>query len=226
MPDPIHQSFMSQKSLEIFDQTKIFENPYFQSLASGGMSKDVFCASQKQFFYAVEFYPRPMALLVARIPDGQKRLDILRNVLEEHGNLEAQHFHASTFKQFLTSLECQEKSFPDQGAAIRAFNSTLVSTCAFDPIEIPLACLGIIEFAFSKISGLIGKSVVSHKWVEPHNLIHYSTHKTLDIQHALEFFSLVEPEWSIPEKKKLACIGLNLGAYILDRLYRDLCDPI
>lgn len=209
-------------SLEVFEKYRIFENPYFLSLADGSMEKRTFFTSQQQFFYAVEFFSRPMAILLARIPDGQKRLDILRNVLEEHGNLESASFHAATFKRFLDSFGYQETSFPEEGPASLAFNHTLISLCSFDAIETPIACLGVIELAFSKISGIIGQGIIQRDWIKKDNLYHYSLHEALDIDHALEFFNLIESSWDIPEKKKAIKKGLNLGVYIFDRLYRDL----
>ena len=61
--------------------------PYFRALIQGGMSREVFLESQRHFAHAVAFFPRPMAALVARLPDPRQRLDLLRNLVEEHGDL-------------------------------------------------------------------------------------------------------------------------------------------
>src|SRR4051812_15114042 len=60
-------------------------NPYLRALKTGSMSLAQFRHSQEQFFWAVSFFSRPMAAMVARIPDAKARLDILHNVVEEHG---------------------------------------------------------------------------------------------------------------------------------------------
>lgn len=45
-----------------------------------------------------------MAALVGRVPDPRQRLDILCNLVEEHGELEERSFHHTTFQQFLDTL--------------------------------------------------------------------------------------------------------------------------
>src|SRR5690606_5952223 len=82
----------------------IWQNPYLEALSDGSMSMDVFRASQEQFYFAVAFFSRPMAGLVARSPDYASRIDILHNVVEEHGDFRLSRSHAATFDAFLTSL--------------------------------------------------------------------------------------------------------------------------
>ena len=45
----------------------------------------------------------------------------------------------------------------------------------------------------------------------------------LDLQHAQDFFELIEKEWLNPKTRPLVEKGLKLGVYIFDRLYSDLC---
>src|SRR5438552_6048402 len=54
---------------EVLKRIGILDNPYLQSLADGSMPLEAFRRSQEQFFFAVTFFPRPMAALVGRIPD-------------------------------------------------------------------------------------------------------------------------------------------------------------
>ena len=68
------------------------------------MSLAGFRASQEQFFFAVTFFPRPMAALIGRIPNPRARLDILHNLVEEHGEFDEERFHHTTFQQFLRSI--------------------------------------------------------------------------------------------------------------------------
>jgi pyrroloquinoline-quinone synthase len=105
---------------------------------------------------------------------------------------------------------------------VRAFNSVLTTACVLDEIEVGIACMGMIEFAFADISAAIGKSVIERGWLTPDTLTHYKLHAAIDHRHADEFFSVVEPVWDEPQKKYLIEQGLALGAYIFDRLYRDL----
>lgn len=202
----------------------IMNNPYLRALADGSMSLDVFRRSQEQFFFAVTFFPRPMAVLVGRIPHPRQRLDILHNLVEEHGEFQEASFHHNTFQQFLrtlgddpTLLERMPVSPP-----LRAFNSVLTAACVLDELEVGVGCMGIIEHAFAGISARIGKAVVANGWIKPEALVHYKLHAEIDERHAEEFFAVIELRWDDPKRRYFIEQGLELGAYIFDRLYRDL----
>lgn len=95
---------------------------------------------------------------------------------------------------------------------------------ALDELEVGVACMGTIEFAFAGISAAIGKSVVDRGWIPAERLVHYKLHAEIDERHAEEFFAVIEPSWDDPRRRYYIEQGLELGAYIFDRLYRDMHD--
>ncbi|MBY0528214.1 MAG: iron-containing redox enzyme family protein [Gemmataceae bacterium] len=202
----------------------ILKNPYFLALKDATMTRDAFRRSQEQFFFAVTFFPRPMAALVGRIPDPKARLDILHNLVEEHGEFQEDAFHHNTFQRFLQTLGVPPGTVNDVPMipALRAFNSVLTAACVLDELEVGVGCMGIIEHAFSPISALIGQAVVAHGWVKREELVHYQLHAEIDERHAEEFFAVVEPAWNNPARRYFVEQGLELGAYVFDRLYHDL----
>jgi len=211
----------AERALEI---SGIRRNPYLQTLQDGSMTLDAFRRSQEQFFYAVSFFPRPMAALVGRIPNPKARLDVLHNLVEEHGEFDESRFHHTTFQGFLRSIGSAPERL-ENGAlspALRAFNSVLTCACVLDELEVGVACMGIIEYAFAGISATIGQAVVQRGWVPQAELIHYALHAQIDERHAEEFFAVVEPLWDDPARRYFIEQGLELGAYAFDRLYLDL----
>ena len=210
----------------ILHRVGLYENPYFAELAAGRLGLEAFRASQEQFFFAVAFFSRPMAGLVARSPDYASRIDILHNVVEEHGDFHMASSHAATFQVFLQSLGADPARWRTTrpAAAVHAFNSVLYSACLLEELELGIACMGIIEYAFAELSARIGNGVVDRGWVTREKLVHYTLHAELDQRHAEEFFLLVEPKWDDPAKRELIERGLALGAHVFDRLYRDLYD--
>lgn len=200
-------------------------NPFFRALEAGEFPLEAFRATQEQFLHAVSFFPRPMAALVGRIPDAGARLEILRNLVEEHGEFDERRFHRTTFRGFLRSigsdperLDPQRELWPE----IRAFNSVLTCACVLDELEVGVACMGIVEQAFAGISAAIGRAVVRHGWVRESDLVHYRLHAEIDERHAEEFYAVIEPLWDAPARHHFIDQGLQLGAYVFDRLYRDL----
>ena len=200
----------------------IMSNPYFLALSSGAMTLPDFRRTQEQFFYAVTFFPRPMATLLARIPDPKARLDILHNLVEEHGEFKERAFHHNTFQTFLKSIGGSVKHSLPLWPEVRAFNSVLTTACTFDEVEVGVACMGVIEYSFARISAVIGKAVVARGWVEERRLAHYKLHAEIDERHSEEFFAIVERAWRKPARRYFIEQGLSLGLYAFDRLYRDL----
>lgn len=209
---------------QIIDRAGLLQNPYLTSLADGSMSLASFRASQEQFYFAVRYFPRPMAALIARMPDAASRLDILHNLVEEHGDFRKEQFHQNTFRAFLASIGGRDPQAADviPWPSVHAFNAVLMAACACDEIEVGVGCLGIIERAFADISDLIGRSVVQRGWLTSSELVHYALHAELDLRHAEEFFAVVEPFWDDQRRRRFIEQGLELGAYAFNRLYRDL----
>jgi len=202
------------------------DNPYLRELRDGSMSKEDFVETQIQFYYAVVFFSRPMAVLAAKIPSAAARTEILRNVWEEHGEGDARSRHGATFLELLQRLDGVDKQAVESRALwpeVRAFNTTLAGCCALDDWEIGAGCLGMIERMFVDISAWIGRSISSRGWLPTERVLHYSVHEELDVRHSDDFFATLEPSWQRGEREQyLIAQGLRLGAYVFDRLYRDL----
>jgi len=208
----------------VLENSGIWRNPYLQALQDGSMTLESFRRSQEQFFFAVTFFPRPMAALVGRIPNPKARIDILHNLVEEHGEFNEELFHHTTFQRFLRSIgsEPEKIEITATSPAMRAFNSVLTCACVLDELEVGVACMGIIEYAFSGISAIIGQAVVQRDWVRQEDLVHYALHAQIDKRHAEEFFAVIEPGWDDQARRYFIEQGLELGAYVFDRLYWDL----
>src|SRR5258707_2990367 len=160
------------------EKSGIRRNRYLQTLQDGSMTLEEFRRSQEQFFFAVSFFPRPMAALVGRIPNPKARIDILHNLVEEHGEFDEEQFHHTTFQRFLRSIGSHTEKI-GTGAlspAVRAFNSVLTCACVLDELEVGVACMGIIEYAFAGISATIGQAVVQRGLVREGALGHYALH--------------------------------------------------
>ena len=209
---------------KVLSEVMPYENEYFTSLKNKEMTKEEFTMTQQQFYYAVSFFSRPMTALMARFSDPMKRLSILENIVEEHGSFTESAFHESTFREFLQIFNVDNSQLEnlELWPEVRAFNSALMTACVFDEAEVGVGCLGAIEYMFANISGIIGESVVNNGWCSQENLKHYKLHAEIDIQHALDFFMIVEDSWGDEKKKYFIKQGIDMGIYIFNRLYKDL----
>lgn len=211
---------------KVLAETDYFNNPYFVNLREKTFEKKDFVETQAQFFYAVIFFSRPMAALAAKIPTPELRLEVLRNVWEEHGEGTLAHGHGTTFLEFLKRLDhfSEEEVYlrglwPD----VRIFNTTLSGVSVLDDFIIAVGVLGIIERMFSEISAWIGQGVIENEWLTENEMIHYKLHQELDIKHSEDFFRILElPFQKSAENRYLIEQGLRLGATLFNNLYAGL----
>lgn len=201
-------------------------NPYLVALAESSFERADFLETQIQFHSAVVFFSRPMAAVAAKIPSRRLRVEVLRNVWEEHGEGHESDQHGSTFLEFLRRLGGVEEADIDRRPLwpeVRMFNTTLTGACVMDDYRVGVGVMGMIEFMFSDISARIGQAIVHHGWLSADRLTHYSLHRELDIKHAADFFDVLRPAWDEGTSSRYSIEqGLRLGAYAFDTLYRGL----
>ncbi|MDB6135920.1 MAG: PqqC-like protein [Verrucomicrobiales bacterium] len=234
---------------DLMRRLPILDNGYFQGLRDDSLSREDFVRSQRRFYFAVRYFPRPMAALMARMPVSAGRQGLMHNLSEEHGFVEGDggehgddhghgHGHGGrfdfraahdlTFLAFLGTLgiPAAEMQRQREEAAVRAFNTALMGTCLMERTELAFACLGVIEYAFADISALIGRQVVARGWIPQDRLVHYHLHAEIDKRHAVDFFRVVEGAWREGGGPAEAVEeGLRLGLYLFNRLYEDLAKP-
>lgn len=217
-------------------RSSIMGNRYFSAMRDGTLSRDAFVRSQKQFYFAVRYFSRPMAALMARMPDSATRQGLIHNLSEEHGfeddepslaGFDPSLAHDLTFLAFLRSLgvDGREMALEREGPGVRAFNTALMGCCLMARRELAFGCLGVIEYAFADICELIGRKVVENGWIAQDDLVHYKLHAQIDKRHAGDFFKVVEAAWSDGRKAAIED-GIILGLYLFNRLYEDLDSPI
>lgn len=213
----------------------ILENGYFASLGNDSMTREAFVRSQRQFYFAVRYFSRPMAALMARMPDSAGRRGLIHNLSEEHGyeddgpevaGFDPSVAHDLTFLAFLNTLgvSSAEMAREREGPGVRGFNTALMGTCLMERTEIAFGCLGVIEYAFADICELIGRKVVERGWIARDDLVHYKLHAQIDKRHAADFFKVVESSWN-GDGRAVVEDGMMLGLYLFNRLYEDL-DPM
>ena len=135
----------------ILDETDYLANPYLTALHDGSLDKPDFVETQIQFFHAVVFFSRPMAAVAAKIPNRRQRVEVLRNVWEEHGEGEGDEQHGSTFLELLKRLDDKTEADVDARPLwpeVRMFNTTLTGACVMDDYLVGVGVMGMIECMF------------------------------------------------------------------------------
>lgn len=195
---------------------------FFRELKYGDLSFDQFVVTQYQFYHAVVHFTKPLALVAGAIPDYENRINILKNIWEEHGEGDLSKTHGSTFTEFLLRLTRKEVNLVTAHSAVEKFNKTLDETCKTEPYLKSVAMIGMIERMFSEISHFIGAAVIERGWMNAKDMIHYLVHQELDVKHAQDFFDILKPFEN--QEAKIIQEGLELGTETFLKLYQELLE--
>lgn len=197
-------------------------NPYFAALRAQTFDRDDFVETQIQFRHAVVFFNRPMTMLAARLPTGALRLDLLDNVMEEHGGGDLARSHGATFTTLLGRLGVSPDAIETRPpwAPVRAFNAALAGVCLADDALTAIATLGMIEDLFAEISAFLRQAIIDNGWLPAEQVVHYAVHEALDVRHAAELYALLDAEHA--EAREAIRQGLELGAHTFMSMYRGL----
>lgn len=204
--------------------TPIDNELYFRSLQNNTMTFDAFKESQTNFYGAVCYFSRPLFALCSRIDNYVDRLNILENIIDEHGNGNINVAHGNTYKEYLINLGVSEKTIEKSSnhISVSNFYSKINQIVKEDNIHKAIAMYGIIEDRYTEISSFIAKSVLKNNWLEESKLSHYSIHEELDIHHAKLFYNLIEKKWSNNESMKHIVNGLIIGNELILKLFDEL----
>lgn len=199
----------------------IEKHPFFVDLNNGKISKEQFLKTQIEFSHLVKYFNRPMAQVVVNIPDAIKRMAIIGNLWEEHGNGIPEKVHGKTIITLIERLggnidKIDESSFTSN---IKAFNYALRSVAAFEDYHFATAVFGGIERSFVDISTQICKGIAGNGWLSEERITHYALHKEIDIQHAEDFLKVSNDDWDDLVHQKTIREGIEFGGRLFLNVY-------
>lgn len=215
--------------LETLNSSLNIENhPFFVALNKGEISKDEFLETQLEFSHLVKYFNRPMALVVANIPDDIKRMAIVDNLWEEHGQGVPEKIHGRTIRTLIERLGGDLSEIDDSNLTtnIKIFNQALRGVAAFESYQFATAVFGGIERSFVDISTQICNGIVNNGWLPLERVTHYALHKEIDIKHAEDFLIVSNDEWDKESQQKAIKSGIEFGANLFLNVYTNFYNEI
>lgn len=201
----------------------VSRHPWFHALRSGNVTKDEFLRTQIEFSHLVQFFNRPMAVVIANIHDATKRMAIVENLWEEHGKGNPDKVHGRTILTLIdrlggTSATIDRSSLTDN---VRAFNNALRSVAAFESYRYACAVFAGIERSFVDISSELCQSIIDNGWLTEDRITHYALHKQIDIEHAQDFLKVANEDWETPFYRDEIQEGLRFGGRLFLNVYTN-----
>jgi pyrroloquinoline quinone (PQQ) biosynthesis protein C len=131
--------------------------------------------------------------------------------------------HSETYRTFLTGLKFTEQEILESEPSIPvvAYTRAVTDLCLHYNFLEGLAALGVIEEIVARVSPIVGRYCKQNFSAAGDSLFHFTSHETLDIEHANEIYEVVANFYE-GENKKVIEKGLSLGMYYHRRLYSDI----
>ena len=200
------------------------DHPYLRALREGSLDREAFARTQAQFLHAVAFFARPVAALAARLPTPAMRGPLLENAYEEHGQGSLSASHEQTFLTLLARLGWTPQALREQAMwpEVRAFNAMFWGVCVQDHPLTGVAMVAMFEELFAGISARVGRAIQAQGWLPASQIVHYSLHESLDLEHARALYDVARPWYDQPQERYAIDQGLELGAHALMGLWEAL----
>jgi pyrroloquinoline quinone (PQQ) biosynthesis protein C len=172
----------------------------------------------------LHFFPRFLAALISNIEHHNERLDLVGNLLEEHGHLKEEHFHITPYLAFLggigVSSEEVRRSRPIPGVV--AYTRGVYDLCLHYPYLQGVAALGVIEQIVAMVSPIVTLAALEGGFIPKDKLVHFDGHAVFDVTHAQEIYRIAAPYFDRTDNREHISLGLALGMYYHLHAYEDI----
>lgn len=210
-------------SQKIFEREQIEKHELFERLKANSFSEQQIKFIGLQIYHVVLHFPRFLAAILSNIHDFKTRMPLVENLFEEHGRLNIAYVHSETYKTFLKGIGITEDEIKNSRPSIPviAYNRAVTDLCLHHSFIEGLSALAVIEEIVARVSPLIGSYAKRAFTQQKESLFHFTSHETLDIEHAREIYELVDAhanEHNIETIRQ----GMELGMYYHRRMYSDI----
>ena len=198
------------------NEKSILKHPFYQSWASGKLTNGTMQEYARQYYMHVAAFPQYLSAIHSKIDDGNDRLLILQNLMdEEHGpknhpELWIKFAEATGVKR--TDINCTPN--PETSAFINNFKFITSQKTAVEGIAAMYAYESQIpKVSEEKIAGLVKfYGVTSESGLE-----YFKVHMQADIEHSEAERNLIRKYAKDPETQKrvLEAVKQTLDAYWL-----------
>jgi pyrroloquinoline quinone (PQQ) biosynthesis protein C len=209
---------------EVFQRADVEHHPFFRALQSRALSPEEFRRGALQIYHVVHFFPRFLAALIANMDDHKERLDLVGNLYEEHGHMKEEHFHITTYRQFLdgAGISPEEILRSRPIPPVVAYTRGVYDLCLHHHYLEGAAALGVIEQIVAIVSPIVARAALEGGFIPRGKLVHFDDHAVLDVTHAQEIYAIADSYFGDPQNREHILLGLALGMYYHTRLYTDI----
>lgn len=174
----------------------LLSHPFYEAWSKGELTRDDLRAYAAEYWHQVSAFPTYLSALHSRLPDGELRREVLRNLAEEEGTDSATaRPHSDLWMDFATGMGATRAEVeahtvqPEMAALLATFRAAMQ-----EPTAAALAALYAYESKVPEIAVTKADGLAKHYDANAATAKYFTLHQTADIAHAAVWRQLIEKE--------------------------------
>jgi pyrroloquinoline-quinone synthase len=191
----------------------LLQHPFYQAWSKGELTRGDLREYSAEYWHHVSAFPTYLSALHSRLPDGEVRREVLRNLAEEEGiDSAAGRPHSDLWMDFAVGMGASRDEVvrhavqPEMTALVATFRELMQEEKASSA----MAALYAYESKVPEISTTKAKGLAEHYATEGVAARYFTLHQTADVAHASVWRELINKELaagSAADEEAALCAG-------------------
>lgn len=174
----------------------LLAHPFYQAWSKGELTRADLAHYAAEYWHQVSAFPTYLSALHSRLPDGELRREVLRNLADEEG-VDAAHArpHSELWMDFAHGMGASREAVtthpiqPEMQALLQTFRGLML-----EPPASALAALYAYESRVPAIAATKAEGLRAHYGADAAGTRYFTLHQTADVHHAQVWRDLIDAE--------------------------------
>jgi pyrroloquinoline-quinone synthase len=178
-------------------QFNLLQHPFYQAWSKGELTREDLREYAAEYWHHVSAFPTYLSALHSRLPDGEMRREVLRNLTEEEGvDSPTARPHSDLWMDFAKGMgashdEVAGRSLqPETIALMATFRELMLE----GKVSSAMAALYAYESKVPAIAATKAEGLAKHYATEGAAARYFTLHQTADVAHASVWRELIDRE--------------------------------
>ncbi|MBI3754063.1 MAG: iron-containing redox enzyme family protein, partial [Deltaproteobacteria bacterium] len=179
------EEFLGRLKEEIFSHEAV-NHPFLERFSKGGLTVEQVNTFAIHYYQHAKMFSHYIANIIPKIPHEWDRMLMVKNLMDEYGNLNPEKTHPALFRKFLMALGLEKKDWKkiEPIPEVTNFVDRLTMLTRHEPFLIGLGAVGpgvewVIPAMFTKIVEGLKKSIS----LKEDEMEYWTSHIILDVEH-------------------------------------------
>jgi len=186
----------------------LLQHPFYQAWSKGELTREDLREYAAEYWHHVSAFPTYLSALHSRLPDGEMRREVLRNLAEEEGvDAATARPHSDLWMDFAAGMGASRGEV--EGRAVQPEMTALMATfrelMQEEKASAAMAALYAYESKVPAIAATKAEGLAEHYGTEGAAARYFTLHQTADVAHASVWRELIDKQLAgAPEDEEAA----------------------